>query len=110
TLLFAAAQLQQRAGQNNRRKIRLQRQRAAERIHDDHAVDGAAADAAVFFRERQSKQAELCILLPQLAREAVGLPRIGLQCLEAILVGEQAIDAVLEQLLLVAQLKIHDVS
>ena len=45
-------------------QIRLQHQRLAERLHHDHGLDRAGAEAAVVFGERQAEQALLGELAP----------------------------------------------
>ena len=91
---LAAAEPQQAAAEHDGREIRLQRQRAAERLHHDHGLDRPAAEAAVLLARTAAEQAELGILLPQRAAPAVGLLRCNvLRALEVVVVGEQPLDA-----------------
>src|SRR5262249_25410002 len=88
-------------------EIGLERERAAERLGDDHGLDRPAAGAAVRFVERQAEQAEVGVLFPQRAAEAARLLHVRLALLEIVAVGEQALDAFLEQPLLLAELEVH---
>src|SRR6267378_4264649 len=47
-LRLIAGEPQCRAGQHDARQIRLQRQHPAERLHDQHRLDAAAAEPAIF--------------------------------------------------------------
>ena len=58
-LRIAAAVAQEAAAQHDSGEIRLEHKRAAERFHDDHGLDRAAADAAVLFGKRHAEQAKL---------------------------------------------------
>ena len=91
-------------------KIRLQHQAAAERLHHDHCLDRPAAEAAMRFRERQAEQTEFGVLLPDGAAPAVGFGHVFLALLELVLIGDQPIDAVLQQSLFVGEIEVHDVS
>ena len=55
---------QEAAAEHDRREIRLDHQRLAHRLHDDHGLDRAGAEAAVGFRERQAEQALLGEFVP----------------------------------------------
>ena len=61
----------------------------------------------MLFGERQAEQAELRVAAPQLAAPAVGLLHETLPRLEAVAIGQQPLDAVLEQALFVAECEIH---
>ena len=54
-LLGRTAMAQETAADHDRRQIRLQHQRLAERFHHDHGFDRAGAEAAVGFREGQDR-------------------------------------------------------
>ena len=54
-LCIAAGQPQCGSGQHDRREIRFESQRPAERLHHQHDLDAAAAEPAVLFRKRQAK-------------------------------------------------------
>ena len=58
---------QQPAAEHHGGEIRLQHQRAAERLHHDHGLDRAAAEPAIVFGEGQPEQAELGVLRPHRA-------------------------------------------
>src|SRR6516164_102057 len=107
-LCLTAGVAQQAAGEHHGREIGLERERAAERLGDDHGLDQPAAEAAVRFVERQAEQAELGVSFPQRAAEAGRLLHVRLALLEIVAVGEQALDAVLEQPLLLAELEVHN--
>ena len=72
-LRVAAGEPQRGAGQHDGRQIRLQREHPAERLHDQHHLDGAAAEPAMFLGEGQAEQAELGVLRPQRAAPALRL-------------------------------------
>ena len=59
-------------------EVGLQRQAGAESFHDDHALDGAAAETALGFREGQAEDAGFGVFLPDGGLEPVGLGLIGL--------------------------------
>ena len=79
----AGAVAQDAAAENDGREIGLQRERAAERLLDQHGLDRAAAEAAVGFGERRAEQAEFGILAPELLAEAERARAVGLAALEA---------------------------
>ena len=88
-------------------EIRLQHQRAAQRLHHDHGLDRAGAKAAIGFRERQPQQALLGELAPDGLAPAALLLHVFLALLEVIRVGQEAVDALLEKPLLLGQIEIH---
>ena len=98
---------QQSAAQDDGGEVRLQHQAAAERLHHDHRLDRPAAEAAMRFGERQAEQAEFGVLLPDGAAPAVRLGHVLLALLELVLVGDQPIDAVLQQALFVGEVEVH---
>ena len=57
--------------------------------------------------ERQAEQSEIGVLLPRLAAPTVGFYEVLLALLELVLVGDQSLDAVLEQALLVGEIEVH---
>ena len=63
-LLGRAAMAQEAAAEHDGREIGLQHQRPAERLHHDHGLDRAGAEAAIGFRERQAEQALFGELAP----------------------------------------------
>ena len=68
---------------------------------------GAAAETAMRFRERQAEQAEFGVLLPDGAAPAVWFGHVLLALLELVLIGDQPIDAVLQQTLFVGEIEVH---
>ncbi len=103
----AAAQAEQAAGEHHGREIGLERQRAADRFHHDHGLDRPAGRAAVFFGERQAEETELGIALPLRPAPAAGFLQVALARVEGVVIGEQALHAVTQELLLFSQRKIH---
>ncbi len=57
--------------------------------------------------KRHREQALLGIRAPHLGREALGVTAVALARLEVAAVGEQPLDAVLEEALLLAQIEVH---
>ncbi len=93
----------QPAAEHDGGEIRFQDQAAAERFHDDHGFDGAAAEAAMLFGKRQ---AELGVLRPGVVAPAAGFGLIFPALLEGVAVGDQAIDAVFEQALFFGEVEV----
>ena len=106
-LLGRAAMAQEAAADHDGREIRLQQQRLAQRLHHDHGLDRAGAEAAVVFRERQAEQALLGELAPDRLAPAALLGAVLLARLEVVGVVQQPVDAFLEKPLLLGQIKIH---
>ena len=106
-LLGRAAAAQEAAADHDGRQIRLQHQRLAHRLHHDHGLDRAGAEAAVVFRERQAEQALLGELAPDGFAPAALLRHVLLARVEIVGVVQQAVDAFLEKPLLLGQIKIH---
>src|SRR5262249_37761836 len=102
-----AAMAQKAAADHDGRKIGLQHQRLAERLHHDHGFDGPCPEAAIGFRERQSKQALLGELAPDRAAPAALLFHILLAAVEIIGVGQKPVDALFQEPLLLGQIEIH---
>ena len=104
------AAAQEAAAENDAGQIWLQHQPAPERFHHDHGLDRAAAAAALGLGKRQTEQAEFGEGGPQRGTEPVRLARDGGAVGEvAVMVGNQALDAVLQQALLVGEIEVHDV-
>ena len=61
----------------------------------------------MFFRERQPEETELGIALPLRPAPAAGFLQVTLACVEGVVIGEQALHAVAQELLLFSQHKIH---
>jgi hypothetical protein len=61
----------------------------------------------MLLREGQGEEAELRIGPPQVAAEALGPGAVAPAALEIVAVRHQAVDAVLEEALLLAQIEIH---
>ena len=106
-LLVAAAEADESAAEHDRREIGLQRERAAERLHDDHGLDRPAAEAAVLLPERQAEQTKLGILRPELRAPAFRALAVALARFEVVAVRQQPLDTVLEQALLFAEVEVH---
>ena len=106
-LRLARAMAQEAAAEDHGGEIGLERERAAERLHDDHGLDRAAAEAAMLLGEGQPEQAELGVLRPQRAAEALGLLRVAPPVLEAVAVGDEPLDALLQEPLFVGEIEIH---
>ena len=87
-LLGRAAMAQEAAADHDGRQIRLQHQRLAERLHHDHGLDRAGAEAAIGFRERQAEQALLGELAPDGLAPAALLLLVFLARIEIVGVGQ----------------------
>ena len=99
---------QHAAAQHDGGEIRLDGQRPAEGLGDDHGLGEALAEPAVLFGERHGEQPQVCILLPQGGTVALGLLHVAQALVEiAVGVGEQPLDAVLQLALLVVEIEIH---
>jgi hypothetical protein len=106
-LCGTTGQAQCGTAEHHGRQIGLEDQSAAKGLHDQHDLDRAAAKAAEFLGERQTQQPELGILPPQCPAPALGLGAVGATLGKAVVVGEQPVDAVAQQTLLVGQLEVH---
>ena len=106
-LLGRAAMAQEAAADDDGGEIRLQHQRAAHRLHHDHDLGRAGAEAAVFFRERQAEQALFGKLAPDGFAPAALLRHVFLAAIEVVGIAQEALDAFLEKPLLLGQIKIH---
>ena len=106
-LLLAAAQADGAAGQHHGRQVRLDHQRAAERLHHDHRVHAAAAEAAELLGDRHAQQPHRGKPLP--GHRAHALARIDDRpaLLERVVLGEELLDRVLQQLLLFRVVEVH---
>src|SRR5262249_44880745 len=82
-------------------------QRLAERLHHDHGLDRAGAEAAVVFGEGKTEQALLGELAPHRLAPAALLLHVLLALLELVSIGQQPVDALLEKALLLGQIEIH---
>src|SRR6185312_9506634 len=89
-------------------EIRFEHEAAAEGFHDDHALDRRAAEAAMLLGEGQAQEADLGIARPQLAAEAFGRALVAFALLEAVFVLDEPPHRLVEQPLLLAQIKVHD--
>ena len=98
---------QEAAGEHDRCEIRLDHQRLAHRLHDDHGLDRARAEAAIGLGERQAEQALLGELLPGRLAPARLRRAVLLALLEVVEVVQQAFHAILEKPLLLGQIEIH---
>src|SRR5262245_29296626 len=98
---------QEAAADHDGGEIRLQHQRLAERLHHDHGLDRAGAEAAIGLCEGQAQQALLGELAPDGLAPAALLLLVLLARIEIVGVGQQTVDAFLEKALLLGQIKIH---
>ena len=83
-LLGRTAVAQEAAADHDGGEIRLQHQRLAERLHHDHGLDAAGAEAAIVFRERQAEQALFGELAPDAFAPAALLRHVFLALLEIV--------------------------
>src|SRR6202035_1557787 len=98
---------QQPTADDHRREVRLDHERAAQRLHYNHGLDRAGAEATVALCERQAEQALLGEAAPDRLAPAARLFHVFLARIEIIGVAEQPIDAFLEKPLLLRQIEIH---
>ncbi len=98
---------QEAAGEHDARQIGLDDEAPAELLEQQHQLHGAAAEAAVVLGEGHREPAELGELAPVLAAEAFFLGDDLASLVEVVLVLDEALDAVLQQGLLVAKREIH---
>ena len=106
-LLGRTAASQEAAADHHGGQIRLQQQRLAQRLHHDHGLDRAGAEAAVVFRERQAEQPLFGELAPDRLAPAALLRAVFLARIEVVGVVQEPVDAFLEKPLLLGQIKIH---
>ncbi len=106
-LRLARRMAEQPAAEHDRGEEWFEHEAAPERLHHDHHLDRTAAEPAQLLRERQSEQTEFGVLRPDRLAPAIGLGHVLLALLELVLIGDQPIDAVLEQPLVVAEIEIH---
>ena len=106
-LLRRAERADQAARQHDGREIRLDDQRAADRLHDDADLDRAGAKPAKVFRERQAEPAKIGQLAPDLARKTVGRLQDGAALFKAVAPGDEARCGFAEQPLFVGQRQVH---
>ena len=102
-----AAFAQETAGDHDRFEIGFDNQMAAELFHDDHVLDGAAAETAKLFGKGRGEQAELGELSPHFRTPAIGRLRYLAARLKIIFVAEQALHCIAEQRLFLGKRKIH---
>jgi regulator of protease activity HflC (stomatin/prohibitin superfamily) len=95
--LGGAAVGERRAAEHDARHERLEHEAAAERLGEDHRLDGRAAEAAAILRERDAEPAELGELRPMLAAEALGRGDDRGALRLRVVVGDEAVDAVLDE-------------
>src|SRR4051812_29275458 len=99
TLLRRGA-AQEAAAEHHRVEIGLDHEITAQRFHHDHGLDRTGTEAAIVLGERQAEQALLRKLAPDVAAPAALLGAILLAGLEFVGRFQQAVDAVLEEALL----------
>ncbi len=88
-------------------EIRLDDQPAAEALHDDHRLGRAAADPAVFLRQRRAEPAELRHRAPVVAAETIRRGHELAPVREVVILAHEAVDAVFQELLFFAERKVH---
>ena len=88
---------------------RLEHDAATEFLHHDHAFDRAHAESAVILGNVEAGQAEFGQLAISLARETAGLGDAA-AALEVITLGYPFAHCIAQLFLVVAEIKIHDVS
>ena len=106
-LLGRTAAAQEAAADHDGCEIGLQHQRLAHRLHHNHGLDRAGAEAAVLFRERQAEQALFGEFVPGALAPAALLRHVFLALVEIVGTAEQTVDTFLEKPLLLGQIKIH---
>ena len=97
----------QAAAQHDGGEIGLQHEGAAKCFRHDHRLDRAAAEPTMLLGKRQAQQAEFGELRPHRPAPAAGFGHGGAALIEAVFVGDQTIDAILEQALIVIEIEIH---
>ncbi|MNQ95808.1 hypothetical protein D3C85_1113820 [compost metagenome] len=107
TLLGTGRCGQQATGEHHRGQVRFEQQAAADGLHDDHGFHGTAGEAAVLLRERQAEQPQFGVAAPELPAPAFGFAQVAGPLLEAIAIGDQPVDRILEHALFFVQIEIH---
>ncbi len=107
-LLRRAERADQAARQHDGREIRLDDQRAADRLHDDADFDRAGAKPTKVFGIRQAEPAEIGQLAPDVAGEAVGALQDRAALFKAVAPGDEARCGFAKQPLFVGQRQVHD--
>ncbi len=106
-LLLRAELGDQPRGNHRGRQIRLDHQRAAERLHDDAGFDGARTEAAILFRDREPEPAEIGELAPDLAAEPFARLQDGAARFERIATGDEPASSLTQQPLFFGKREIH---
>ncbi len=108
---FIAAMLQQIPAQHHRCQIGLDRQRAADRLHHNHALHRPAAEPALLLGKRQGQNPRLGIFRPNLRIKPARQPHISLALLKIPVSPIQKLaEALLQQSLILVQIEIHVLS
>jgi hypothetical protein len=97
------------AAEAHRGQIGLHEQTFADRLHDQHHVDGGPAEATVRLGERQAEQAHLGDGPPHVVAPARRRGEDLGARIEAVVGGDEALDGLGQQRLLLAQLEVHRV-
>ncbi len=98
---------QEPTGEHHGREIGFEHETAPERLHDDHGLDRAAAEPALGLGEGEAEKPHFGIPRPEIGRPALRGLQIFLPLLEIIMLGDEFLDAVLEQRLFLAKIEIH---
>ena len=91
------------------RKIGLRDQAAAERFHQDGSLDRSGAEPAMGLVDRQRQPAERGELSPDLRGKAERIVRGAAALIGVIGLGDEAVDALAQQALLVARVEVHGI-
>src|SRR5690606_4106329 len=96
-------------GENDRGKKGFNNEATAECLHQQHQLDGAAAQSAIFFHERQGSPTQLGKGFPDPLAVSLFAFRDALPLGKAVLVVDEARDALGKHRLFVLEGKIHRV-
>ena len=97
------------AADPHRRQIGLDDEPLPDRLHDDHHVHRRAAEAVVLGGKRQTHEAHLGQLAPGLLAPSLGRRHDLAARVERVVIGDEALEAVREKLLLLREIEVHRV-
>src|SRR3954453_10189084 len=106
-LLVGTAEDDSTCTEHDRSQVGLDHQPPSERLHHQHDVDRAAAEAVMLRRNGQAEQAHRCESFP--CRWTHPEARVDdlSPCLEAVALGQKLLEGVLEELLLFGVVEVH---
>ena len=107
-LRVRARELQRLGRQHDRRVERHRRRRASHFLGDDAELERREAEPAVLFGNAGRRHAELDEALPDLVGMSLVAVQHATHDLGRALVGEELTDLLLEQLLVVGEIEVHD--